>query len=75
MIQIRNVPEKLHREVKVRAAREGMSMSDWLLREIGKVVARPTRAEVLARIRSREPVTVAIDSVALVRAMRDGDER
>jgi len=75
MIQIRNVPEALHREIKVRAAREGMSMSDWLMREISKVVKRPSRAEVLARIRARGPLETPIDSVALIRSMRDGDER
>src|SRR5690242_4681557 len=53
MIQIRNVPEALHRELKSRAAREGMSLSDYLLREIRHVAERPTLEEMRARLHSR----------------------
>lgn len=53
MVQIRNVPDALHRRLKVRAATEGMSMSEYILREVGKALDRPTRAEVLERIASR----------------------
>ena len=53
MIQIRNVAGRLHRELKARAAREGMSLSDYLLREIREVAERPTLAEMRARLHSR----------------------
>ena len=51
MIQIRNVPQALHRQLKARAAFEGISMSQFVLREIEKALARPSRQELLAAIR------------------------
>ena len=50
MIQIRNVPDDLHRTLKIRAAQEGLSLSDYLLREIEKVAGRPTVSELLSAI-------------------------
>lgn len=50
MIQVRNVPNKLHRELKARAAIEGMSMSRFIIREIQRALERPSRAEVFQRI-------------------------
>ncbi len=50
MIQIRNVPDDLHRRIKARAALTGMSMSRFILMELQKVVERPTRQEVLEQI-------------------------
>lgn len=50
MIQIRNVPEELHRQLKARAALEGISMSQFILREIKRALERPSRDEVLRRI-------------------------
>lgn len=52
MVQIRNVPAGFHRRLKARAAMEGMSMSDYILREVGKALDRPTRQEVLDRLRN-----------------------
>lgn len=56
MIQIRNVPDELHRTPKVRAAKAGMTLSDYLLSEIEQVAAKPTLAEMMERLRRREPV-------------------
>jgi plasmid stability protein len=56
MIQIRNVPEELHRTLKSRAALSGRSLSDYLLAELRRVAERPSRAELLARLQSRESV-------------------
>ena len=53
MVQIRNVPAELHRKLKARAALEGLSMSDYVLRELRKALDRPTRQEVLDRLRSQ----------------------
>jgi len=53
MVQIRNVPADFHRRLKARAATEGMSMSDYILREVRKSLDRPTREEVLDRLRER----------------------
>ena len=55
MVQIRNVPIAFHRRLKARAAIEGMSMSDFILREVGKALDRPTRQEVLDRLTARPP--------------------
>jgi plasmid stability protein len=71
MVQIRNVPSDFHRRLKARAAMEGMSMSDYVLREVGKALDRPTRNEVLERIRAR-PVRRTRQSAAdVIRAERD----
>jgi hypothetical protein len=56
MLQIRNVPDELHRSLKERAAREGTTMSELVLRELPRLVDRPSPEDVLARIRRREPV-------------------
>jgi plasmid stability protein len=56
MIQIRHVPDKLHRTLKSRAALAGMSLSDFLLAELRRMAERPTRAELRSRLESREPV-------------------
>lgn len=71
MIQIRNVPEEMHRRLKARAALLGMSMSDYVLRELRSALERPTREEVLERIASRPPVRVRPEPAALVRRERD----
>ena len=56
MIQIRNVPEPLHRQLKARAALEGISMSRFVLREIERALARPSRREWLDAV-AAEPET------------------
>lgn len=55
MIQLRNVPDALHRSLKARAAMAGMSLSDYLLMEIKEVAERPTLAELRERLHKREP--------------------
>lgn len=72
MIQLRNVPDDLHRVLKMRAASAKMSLSDYLLEEIRAVASRPTISEVVERIRRRDAVRTRIDSVAAVRAEREG---
>ena len=71
MIQLRNVPDALHRRLKARAAVSGMSLSDYLLSEIREIAERPTMAEMAERLRQREPVSVPIDTARLVREERD----
>ena len=72
MVQIRNVPVDLHRRLKARAALEGMSMSDYILREVGKALERPTRQEVLARLRARAVRQLESSPADVIRAERDG---
>jgi plasmid stability protein len=71
MIQIRNVPQPLHRKLKARAALAGMSLSDYLLEEIRYAAERPTIEEMRARLESRSPVTLPVTSAEAVRAERD----
>lgn len=72
MVQIRNVPAEFHRRLKARAATEGMSMSDYILREVGKALDRPTRQEVLARLRGPAPRTLRRKPADVIREDRDG---
>ena len=71
MVQIRNVPAEFHRRLKARAAMEGMSMSDYILREVGKSLERPTRQEVLERLRTRPVRRLTRSAAAVIRAERD----
>ena len=71
MIQLRNVPDALHRSLKARAALAGMSLSDYLLAEIRQVAERPTLAELRERLHKRKPVAAAFDTVGLVREERE----
>jgi len=71
MIQVRNVPDELHRSLKARAALAGMSLTDYLLAEIREIAERPTLAELRDRLHSRKPVLGRFDSARLVREERD----
>jgi plasmid stability protein len=74
MIQIRNVPDELHRRLKARAALAGQSLSDYLLAEIRRSAALPTRAEIIDRLRRLPRVKVpesAAEALDAVRAGRD----
>jgi plasmid stability protein len=71
MIQIRNVPDELHRHLKARAATAGMSLSDYLLREIRLVAERPTLEEMRIRLEALTPTDPPISMVDAVRAERD----
>jgi plasmid stability protein len=71
MVQIRNVPETLHRQLKSRAALAGMSLSDYLLGEIRQVAERPTMDELRARLRAPGETTLSVSPAQAVRAERD----
>ena len=71
MIQLRNVPDALHRTLKARAALAGMSLSDYLVAEITEVAERPTLTELRARLRRRKPVSAELDTATLVREERE----
>jgi plasmid stability protein len=71
MIQVRNVPDAVHRKVKVRAAESGMSLSDYLLAEIARIAALPTRDEMLARLHSRSRVKLKTPAARIIRRERD----
>lgn len=71
MIQIRNVPDALHRKLKARAAVAGQSLSDYLLAEIARIAALPTREEMLARIHGRTRVTLKTPAATVIREERE----
>jgi antitoxin FitA len=70
MIQLRNVPDALHRSLKARAAMAGMSLSDYLLAEIREIAERPTLSEMRERLRRRQPVSLPIDTARLIHEER-----
>jgi hypothetical protein len=71
MIQVRNVPDELHRELKARAARTGMTLSDYLLAELRALAVRPTMQEWLVRSEAWKPVQLGEPPVAALASERD----
>ncbi|WP_120003584.1 FitA-like ribbon-helix-helix domain-containing protein [Nesterenkonia muleiensis] len=71
MIQLRNVPEETHRALKVRAAQEGLSLSDYARKELEKLVERPTAQELLERLAALPPVEPSESPAEAVRAERE----
>ena len=66
-IQLRHVPDALHRTLKSRAAMAGMSLSDYLISEIEQIAERPSLAEFRTRLHSRKRVHAELNAVRLVR--------
>ena len=71
MIQLRNVPDSLHRTLKARAAMAGMSLSDYLLAEVRCLADRPTIGELRERLRSRARVAAPVSAADAVRRERE----
>lgn len=71
MIQVRDVPENVHGTLKARAAREGMSLSDYLKRELERVAERPTMREWLERTASSKPLRSKKTAAQVIRDLRD----
>ena len=71
MIQIRNVPDGLHRSLKARAAREGKTLSDLILSELPRIADKPAPEDLVARIRARTQVA-GPPAADLIRAERAG---
>ena len=71
MVQVRHVPEAVHRALKSKAALAGMSLSDWLLVELELLANLPTEEEWLARLDAAEPFAMQESSAALIRKERD----
>jgi antitoxin FitA len=70
-IQVRNVPDQVHKTLKARAAREGISLSDFIKRELQHTAERPTMREWLERTRQRRPIKSKLTAVQVIRALRD----
>lgn len=71
-IQIRNVPDDVHRTLRARAAGAGLSLSDYLLADIVRLAQRPPVADVILRAASRSG---GADVELIVEAVRSGRER
>ena len=71
MIQIRHVPDAVHRKLKVRAATKGMSLSDYLMLEISELAKLPTMEDWLDEIATREPVELREPAAVTIRKMRE----
>jgi plasmid stability protein len=70
-VQIRNVPDAVHRRLKVRAAQAGMSLSDLLLAEVVRLASLPTADEMRERLRARKPVRLSESAAEALRKERD----
>lgn len=73
-LQIRDVPDDVHRALRSRAAAAGLSLSDYARGVLGRAAQRPTPAELTARIAARGAVTPAESTEDAVRAIRDQGE-
>lgn len=71
MIQVRDVPESVHGTLKSRAAREGMSLSDFIKRELERVAERPTMREWLERTQQAKPIPAKRTAAQVIRELRD----
>jgi plasmid stability protein len=71
MIQVRDVPEQVHSILKARAAREGMSLSDYIKKELERTVERPTMREWLESARQTKPIPTKRSAAQIVRELRD----
>jgi plasmid stability protein len=71
LVQIRNVPDDVHRRLKMRAASEALTMSDYVLREVRKALDRPTREELFARLATRPVRRLRPSPTALLRRERE----
>ena len=71
MIQLRHVPDSLHRQLKARAALSGLPLSDYLIREVRKIAEQPTAEEMRERLRQREGYRGKVSPTDVLRAERD----
>lgn len=71
MIQVRGVPDPVHSVLKSRAAREGMSLSDFLKRELERLAERPSLQEWLERTKHAKPISTDRSAAQIVREIRN----
>jgi antitoxin FitA len=72
MIQIRNVPDELHRKLKAKAALEGKTLSDYLLHEVERLAELPSVAELRKRLAERQRPKLRLAPARAVRREREG---
>jgi antitoxin FitA len=71
MIQVRDVPESVHGTLKSRAAREGMSLSDYIKKQLERVAEQPTMREWLERTAQSKPIPTRRTAAQVIRDLRD----
>jgi antitoxin FitA len=74
LLQVREVPDDVHRKLKARAALEGVSLSEYVRGVLTRTASRPTPAELAARIRTRGSMELSEPSEAIVRSIRERGE-
>ena len=72
-LQVRNVPEELHRTLEAKASLEGMSLSAFLVQELEKLAKSPTRRELRQRLLLRAPVQLKPTAAQVIRKFRERD--
>jgi plasmid stability protein len=70
MLQVRNIPERLHKELRRRAKARGQTLTDYVQEVLEREVARPPAEEVFDRIESRRPVDLNIRVAEIIRQER-----
>ncbi len=71
MIQLRHVPDALHRRLKARAALSGLSLSEYLIQEVRKIAEHLSAEEMRERLRQRDPFRGKLSPTGVIRAERD----
>lgn len=71
MIQVRNVPQRVHRTLKARAVLAGKSLSEFINEDLAALAALPSDAEVRAQLAQAQPFAMKTSSARIVRAERD----
>ncbi len=71
MLQIRNVPDQVHSTLKASAAREGMSLSDFIKRELARTAERPSMQEWRESTRQMKPIATKRSAAQIIRELRD----
>lgn len=74
LLQVRDVPDDVHRALKARAAMAGVSLSEYVRGVLVRDAGRPTPAELAARIGARGPVALSHPSDSAVRSLREHGE-
>lgn len=74
LVQIRDVPEDVHRRLKARAAASGVSFSEYLRTLLARAAERPTAQELAERVRARGAVRLNEPSEVSVRRLRESGE-
>lgn len=73
MIQVRNVPDELHRQLKMRAAAAGMSLSDYIKKELSWTSEKDTWEEIFARAKARKPIGLSTQEIVDIIREHRGD--